>query len=164
MKTLLFKSADGSNQAEVKVDIFASNTDLVTAGFETRFTHMEIIRDEAALIAGINMQEIEQSWQGLITLAVNKGYTLTVLDLKESAPQNVVTATALAGTLAGTKGASAITGTTTNFDPELDVDDVIYVDGFTYTVATRADDTNATINETFNTTFSGETAYVIAKV
>lgn len=166
MKTILFASQDGSKTVQAKCDIFAKNTELLTPGFDTRFTHMEIVETEGAVVDGVALAEIENSWQSVITFAISKGYSLKVSDINEGVTSDVVNiGAALTGTVAGTKGASALTGTGTNFDPQLAVGDKVLVDGFVYTIATRAGaaDTAATIEETFLTTFTGESIYLVEK-
>ncbi len=70
MKTLVFRNNDSTTRVEVQVDLFASNTDLVTSGFDTRFTNMYIDGDtNAAIILGIDLKEIENNFQGAVAKA-----------------------------------------------------------------------------------------------
>jgi len=162
MKTLIFQDPAQTLRVEAKVDIMATNAELQTAGFDTRFTNMEIVDNDASKIAGIDLTEVEYSWIAIRQFAEDNGFSLTVIDINENASDDIVTWTAITGTVAGTIGLAAITGTATDFDPELDVDDVVSIDGFVYTIATRAGaaDTAATINETFQTTFTGVPLYI----
>jgi hypothetical protein len=94
MKTIILKSADNSIKSEVKVDIFATTAELQVPGFDTRFTGMEIVDDEAAIVAGINVRNIEYNWQSLVALAQENDLSLFVIDLNgsESGPVEVVEA------------------------------------------------------------------------
>ena len=162
MKTLIFQNPEQTLRVEVKVDIMLANTDLQTAGVDTRFTNMAIVDNDAAKVAGIDLTEVEYSWIALRQFAEDNGFSLTVIDINENVSDDIVTWTAITGTVAGTLGASVLTGTATDFDPELSVDDVVAIDGFVYTISVRgaAADTAAQISETFATTFSGATLYV----
>jgi len=86
MKTLILESADKVIRAEVKVDIFGTNAELAAPGFDTRFTNMEIVDGDAATIAGVNLQEVENSFQSILALAVSTNLNLTVIDIKEPSP------------------------------------------------------------------------------
>ena len=67
--------------------------------------------------------------------------------------------TALTGTLAiNTSG--VVTGTTTNFDPELNVGDTIKIGAQLFRVMTRTSDTAATVLPAPATAISGATAYI----
>ena len=67
--------------------------------------------------------------------------------------------TALTGTLAiATTG--VVTGTTTNFDPELNVGDTIKIGAQLFRVMTRTSDTAATVLPAPATAISGATAYI----
>jgi len=69
------------------------------------------------------------------------------------------TLTALTGTLAiATTG--VVTGTTTNFDPELNVGDTIKIGAQLFRVMTRTSDTAATVLPAPTTAISGATAYI----
>jgi hypothetical protein len=84
MKTIIIRSADNTTRVEVKADIFATTAQLQTPGFDTRFTGMEIVDTEAAIVAGINVTEIEQNWQGMIYLATSLSLGLYVIDLNDA--------------------------------------------------------------------------------
>jgi len=86
MKTLILESADKAIRAEIKVDIFGTNAELATPGFDTKFTNMEIVDGDVAIIAGVNLQETENRFQSIISLAKSLNLNLTVIDLKEAAP------------------------------------------------------------------------------
>jgi len=67
--------------------------------------------------------------------------------------------TALSGTLAiNTSG--VVTGTTTNFDPELNVGDTIKIGAQLFRVMARTSDTAATVLPAPETAISGATAYI----
>jgi len=67
--------------------------------------------------------------------------------------------TALSGTLA-IDTAGVVTGTTTNFDPELNVGDTIKIGAQLFRVMTRTSDTAATVLPAPATAISGATAYI----
>jgi hypothetical protein len=67
--------------------------------------------------------------------------------------------TALSGTLA-ISTAGVVTGTTTNFDPELNVGDTIKIGAQLFRVMTRTSDTAATVLPAPETAISGATAYI----
>jgi len=67
--------------------------------------------------------------------------------------------TALSGTLA-IDTAGVVTGTTTNFDPELNVGDTIKIGAQLFRVMTRTSDTAATVLPAPETAISGATAYI----
>lgn len=67
--------------------------------------------------------------------------------------------TALTGTLA-IDTAGVVTGTTTNFDPELNVGDTIKIGAQLFRVMTRTSDTAATVLPAPATAISGATAYI----
>jgi hypothetical protein len=67
--------------------------------------------------------------------------------------------TALSGTLA-INTAGVVTGTTTNFDPELNVGDTIKIGAQLFRVMTRTSDTAATVLPAPETAISGATAYI----
>lgn len=83
MKTIVLKNAGGSIRAEAKVDIFASLAELNTIGFDTRFTGMTIVEDDASIIGGANIDEKEYSWQDIrnIAAATTPDLELWVFDL-----------------------------------------------------------------------------------
>lgn len=84
MKTLIFRNAGNTTRVEVQADIFATNTELNTSGFNTRFTAMEIEDTDAAIALGINVNEKEYDWQDMIALANSlSGIGLYVTDLQE---------------------------------------------------------------------------------
>jgi len=96
MKTLVYKSANGVTpevRAEVKVDIFATNDELATEGFDTKFTNMEIVRDDNAIIAGLGFQEMDFDWQTMKKVAQDLNLSLTVIDINEDDATEIVTAT-----------------------------------------------------------------------
>lgn len=79
MKTFLFEN--GEHQVSVKADVFATNAELLTPGFDTRFTAMEISDTDAAIALGLNVNEKEYDVQGFIALAkAIAGTTLSVSD------------------------------------------------------------------------------------
>jgi hypothetical protein len=55
---------------------------------------MEIVDDEAAIVAGINVRNIEYNWQSLVALAQENDLSLFVIDINgsESGPVEVVEA------------------------------------------------------------------------
>ncbi len=93
--------------------------------------------------AGVNVYKIYG--QGELT---DKGYQVEDSSL-----------TALSGTLA-IDTAGVVTGTTTNFDPELKVGDTIKVGAQLFRVMTRTSDTAATVLPAPETAISGATAYM----
>ena len=93
--------------------------------------------------AGVNTYKIYG--QGELT---DKGYNVVDADM-----------VALAGTLAiSTSG--VVTGTTTNFDPELNVGDTIKIGAQLFRVMTRTSDTAATVLPAPAEAISGATAYI----
>jgi len=85
MKTLIFKKADNSLRVEVKVDIFATNDEMLVPGFDTKFTAMEIKDTDEAIKLGINVNEIEYSLVGLKAVAQSlAGIGLYLIDAQES--------------------------------------------------------------------------------
>jgi hypothetical protein len=93
--------------------------------------------------AGINVYKLYG--QGELT---DKGYQVEDASM-----------TALTGTLAiATTG--VVTGTTTNFDPELNVGDTIKIGAQLFRVMTRTSDTAATVLPAPATAISGATAYI----
>jgi hypothetical protein len=160
MKTLIFQNPEKTLRVEAKVDIFASNAELANAGFDTRFTNMAIVEDEGAVVEGLALTEIEGSWQAVLAFASAAGYSVDVVDLNENDTTNMITWTAIAGTVAGTLTGTAIVGTASNWDPELTVGDTVSVDGFTYTINTVTDDLNAAFIEPIQKTFAGATVYI----
>jgi len=93
--------------------------------------------------AGVNVYKIYG--QGELT---DKGYQVEDSSM-----------TALSGTLA-IDTAGVVTGTTTNFDPELKVGDTIKVGAQLFRVMTRTSDTSATVLPAPETAISGATAYI----
>ncbi len=93
--------------------------------------------------AGVNVYKIYG--QGELT---DKGYQVEDSSM-----------TALSGTLA-IDTAGVVTGTTTNFDPELKVGDTIKVGAQLFRVMTRTSDTAATVLPAPETAISGATAYM----
>ena len=89
MKTIILKSGDDSIRVEAKVDIFATLEQLQEPGFDTRFTGMEILDSDEAIVAGVNLTEIEHNWQSIINLAKTLGYALLVVDLNGKFDQEV---------------------------------------------------------------------------
>jgi len=93
--------------------------------------------------AGINVYKLYG--QGELT---DKGYQVEDASM-----------TALTGTLA-IDTAGVVTGTTTNFDPELSVGDTIKIGAQLFRVMTRTSDTAATVLPAPTTAISGATAYI----
>ena len=93
--------------------------------------------------AGINVYKLYG--QGELT---DKGYQVEDASM-----------TALTGTLA-IDTAGVVTGTTTNFDPELNVGDTIKIGAQLFRVMTRTSDTAATVLPAPATAISGATAYI----
>lgn len=94
MKTLILRNAANTVRVEIKVDIFATNAELLTAGFDTRFTNMEIGNgyDDTAK-AMMNIREIENNWVSIKNLATNTaGIGLYLIDLSESTGETQVVA------------------------------------------------------------------------
>lgn len=95
MKTLIYQSGAGVTpaiRAEVKVDIFATNSELATDGFDTKFTNMEIVRDDNAIIAGLGFQEMDFNWQTMKKLAQDLNLSLNVIDINEDSSVEIVSA------------------------------------------------------------------------
>lgn len=88
MKTLVLANTLHNVRVEIKADIFATNAQLQTAGFDTRFTAMEISDTPAAIAFGINVTETEQRWQDIKAIAVANNCTLTVIDINENNTYN----------------------------------------------------------------------------
>lgn len=96
-----------------------------------------------AYAAGVNVYKLYG--QGELT---DKGYQVEDADM-----------TALTGTLAiATTG--VVTGTGTNFDPQLDVGDTIKIGAQLFRVMTRTSDTAATVLPAPATAITGATAYI----
>lgn len=93
--------------------------------------------------AGINVYKLYG--QGELT---DKGYQVEDASM-----------TALTGTLA-IDTAGVVTGTTTNFDPELSVGDTIKIGAQLFRVMTRTSDTAATVLPAPTSAISGATAYI----
>lgn len=70
MKTLIFRNDDSSTRVDIQVDIFASNEEVITPGFETRFTNMYIAGNtDTAKALGIDSKEIENSFSAIVAKA-----------------------------------------------------------------------------------------------
>lgn len=82
MKTVIFRNADSSTIVTAKVDIHDENAALLTPEFvDTRFTAMEIDDNDAAIILGIDVTEIEHSISSLKVLASSiPGIGLFIVD------------------------------------------------------------------------------------
>ena len=164
MKTLIFESADKSAKSEVKVDIFAKNSELIVVGFGTRFTQMQIVDTPDIVADVLGLSEIEKDWQACIALAEASGYNLSVVDINENDSSEVVSWGALAGggTVAGTIGTKALVGTATTMQTDLSSGDKINIDGFTYTVDVVTNELNITVAEDLLTEIVGATVYLLA--
>lgn len=162
MKTLVFQSPDNNKRVEVKVDIFAKNTQLLTPGFDTRFTNMEIVRSEGAVEVGMDLTEIEKDWQQMIAFAKTRGFSLSVMDINENDQSKVVEVTKVAdGTVSGTLAANIVTGVSTTFEEDVEVGDKLVIDGFVYEVAVVTSDTSITLKESIAKTFATKPFYII---
>jgi hypothetical protein len=86
MKTLVLRNYDNSIYSKVKVDIFASNADLQSAGFDTRFTNMQFERSgDAAIVAGLSNLETEENWRSIIAaVEAIEGIGLYLVDQNEA--------------------------------------------------------------------------------
>ena len=71
MKNLFLKKADNSVRVEVKVDIFATEAEILAPGFETRFTNMTIENYDDAAKKLFNIQEIENDFVAIKKLATD---------------------------------------------------------------------------------------------
>lgn len=88
MKTFILQTVEGSPtpaRVEIKVDAFCKNTDFLEPGFDTRFTNMEIVNDDEAVKAGVNLQLIEDRYQNLLQLAKDVKMGLVVVDINHPA-------------------------------------------------------------------------------
>lgn len=83
MKTLILKSADNSIRAELKVDIFATTDEMQEPGFDTRFTGMEVIKNEDTTASGVDLRELEHNWRSVVALAEQYSLALYVIDLND---------------------------------------------------------------------------------
>lgn len=87
----------------ILADIFPKVTDLVTPGFETRFTNMEI-QDYFGTsdVQVIDLRNIENSWQAVQAAVSNINYGLYVTDLAVAdVPKTQVTRITFTGTSGG---------------------------------------------------------------
>lgn len=123
MKTIALRNIAGTIDADIMVDIFAKNSELLEAGYDTRFTHMEIgpgYKDNDNAIATIGqLQEVGSSWQAIIARATSVGLGLYLSDMNDTAQS--ATAQVVSVALSGEAGEAVIT-----------------VDGATYTVEAAA--------------------------
>ncbi len=84
MKTFSIRRA-GTYDVLIKADAFATNAQLQEAGFDTRFTNMQIEGYSTAASQELgNIQEIENRFQSLVALAQPAGIGLYVQDLNDS--------------------------------------------------------------------------------
>lgn len=128
MKTLFLRNFDSTVRVGIKADIFATNAELQTPGFETRFTNMTLENYDNAAKIIFNIQEVEDSWQGIIALAqATAGIGLFLTDKNESIDATKV-AQIDSVALAGTSGTANVT-----------VDGVDYLATFTTNISTSAD-------------------------
>ena len=85
MKTLIYRNNANTIKVFVKADIFATNQELQTPGFDTRFTRMEIgegYNDAAKAL--FNLREVESGWIAAKILAQETpGIGLFIVDLSE---------------------------------------------------------------------------------
>lgn len=85
MKTLTLRNHANSQSMTIKADIFASNSELITDGFETRFTNMVVENYEGVDKELIDLRPIENSWQGIIAaVKAVDGIGLFLHDLEEN--------------------------------------------------------------------------------
>lgn len=83
MKTLILTK--GANKVSLKVDIFAKNSELQEAGFDTRFTNMVVEGgDDAAIQAGLDFSQVENHFRGIVKIAQDNGFGLSVADINEA--------------------------------------------------------------------------------
>lgn len=68
------------------------------------------------------------------------------------------------GTASVTAGSKTVTGSSTDFDPELSVGDEILINGETRTVVSIASDTSLTVDEAFVNTATGAAIYLLDAV
>ena len=130
MKTLILRTADNTVRVEIKADIFATNDELQTAGFDTRFTNMELgkgYNDEAKAL--MNLHEIENSWVGIKQLATDTaGIGLYLLDLSEAGAAAVSQESTC--TLTGTSGKAKINVAGSDYMAEFNTDLTTTADDF----------------------------------
>lgn len=86
MKTIIFRNADSSVLVSAKVDIHASNAEILSPNFvDTRFTAMEIADDDAAKILGIDVKEVEQSVSALKAMTMGlSGIGMFMIDQNDN--------------------------------------------------------------------------------
>lgn len=83
MKTFILESNDKSIRAEIKADIFAKNAEVAVAGFDVRFTNMEVVDDEAAIVAGINEAQVINTYKDVYDLCISLNLNLYIVDINE---------------------------------------------------------------------------------
>ena len=88
MKTIILKNS--TVETQIKADVFATNTELLQPGFETRFTAMQIVTTPDAIKAGININETETSWKEIQALATTLNLSLSVIDINDDVPSIAV--------------------------------------------------------------------------
>jgi len=69
MRNIILRNAANTVRVEIKCDIFATDADLMTAGFDTRFTNMTLDGYDDAAKKLMNIKEIESGWQAIRALA-----------------------------------------------------------------------------------------------
>lgn len=81
MKTLIFRNAANTTRVEVMVDIHSSVAEMQATGFDVKFTAMHITDNDAAIKLGINVNEIDYSYVGMVNMANSiAGVGLFVID------------------------------------------------------------------------------------
>jgi hypothetical protein len=115
MKTLIFRNAANTTRVEVKVDIFPTVAEMQVAGFDTKFTAMEITDTPAAIALGINVNEIDYSYASMVAMAQGiAGVGLFVIDNTKLVNETKV-AQVDSVTLTGTSGTANIKVNATNY-------------------------------------------------
>lgn len=109
----------------VKCDIFASVAEMRVAGFDTRFTAMEIEDTDLAISVGININELDYSYASIVSMidSIGGGLELSVFDLNDSNAVISKEAQVDNVTLSGTSGAADVllnaVGYTATFNTDL---------------------------------------------
>lgn len=84
MKTFLLQKEIediGTVRTEIKVDAFCPITDFLQEGFDTRFTNMEVVSETEFIKAGLDLKQVENRFQSLLTFAKDNECTLDCIDL-----------------------------------------------------------------------------------
>lgn len=121
MKTLTLRNHANTQSMQIKVDIFASNSELTTDGFETRYTNMVIENYGDDDKATIDLRPIENSWQGIIAaVKALPGIGLFLFDLNDFSSDTDQQEDEI--TLSGTSGTATISVDGNDYTATFDTD------------------------------------------